>query len=193
MMPAEGEVAGQPRDARILRTRNDILRTALDVLTSEGLEAVTHHRLAEVAGYSRATICKHWPTRSALFTDAFACHPSAEHHVPTGDLRADLIAGLTMFRRGMEHQRLDRALAALAALTTSTPELAGIRDRLVAEGERVLLQLLTPLAHGPELEAAMRMLSGSVLHNALMHGQLPTDQVIAATVDLMLRGLNVQP
>ena len=31
----------------------------------------------------------------------------------------------------------------------------------------------------------MRMLSGSVLQNALLHGQLPSDEVIAATVDLL--------
>jgi len=186
-------VAGQALDARVLRTRHDILRAALDLLTTEGLDAVTHHRLAEVSGYSRATIYKHWPTRSALFVDAFAYRPSGEHHVPTGDLRTDLIAELTMFRRGMERQRLDRALAALAALMTSVPELAQVRDNLVAEGERILLQLLTPVVDGAEREAAMRMLSGSVLHSALMHGELPSDDVIAATVDLMLRGLRSQP
>jgi len=93
----------------------------------------------------------------------------------------------------MERHRLDRALATLAALTTSIPELAEVRDRLVTEGERVLLQLLAPVAHGPELEAAMRMLSGSISHSALMHGELPTDEVIAATVDLLLRGLDAVP
>ncbi len=193
MAPTEGDADGQPLDARVIRTRNDILRAAIDVLTGEGPDAVTHNRLAEVAGYSRATIYKHWPTRNALFLDAFAYRPSGEHHVPTGDLRADLIAELTMFRRGIERQRLDRALAALAALTTSIPELAGVRDAVVAEGERVLLQLLTPVVQGTELEAAMRMLSGSVLHSALMHGQPPGDDVIAAVVDLLLRGLQARP
>jgi len=193
MAPTHDDVASQPLDARVVRTRNDILRAAIDVLTAEGPDAVTHHRLAEVAGYSRATIYKHWPTRDALFVDAFTYRPSGEHHVPTGDLRADLIAELTMFRRGMERHRLDRALAALAALTTSIPELAGVRDKLVAEGERVLLQLLAPVAHGAELEAAMRMLSGSVLQTALLHGELPGDDVIAATVDLLLRGLGARP
>jgi AcrR family transcriptional regulator len=191
MAPTHDDVAGQPLDARVIRTRNDILRSAIDVLTSEGPDAVTHHRLAEVAGYSRATIYKHWPSREALFLDAFSYRPSGAHSVPTGDLRADLIAELTMFRQGMERQRLDRALAALAALTTSIPELAAVRDRLVAEGERVLLELLTPVAHGTRLEAAMRMLSGSVLQNALLHGQLPSDEVIEATVDLLLRGLGL--
>jgi hypothetical protein len=85
-----------------------------------------------------------------------------------------------MFRRGMERQRLDRALA---ALTTSVPELAAVRDKLIAEGERVLLHLLTLVARGSELEAAMRMLPGSVLHSALMHSAL-------MHVRLMLRTVN---
>src|ERR1700759_100587 len=144
MAPTEERVAGQSLDPRVVRTRNDILRGAIDVLTGEGLDAVTHHRLAEVTGYSRATIYKHWPTRNALFVDAFAHRPSGKHHVPAGDLRADLIAELTMFRLGMERQRLDRALAALAALTTSAPELAAVRDRLGAQGGRGPLGTVAP-------------------------------------------------
>ncbi len=35
----------------------------------------------------------------------------------------------------------------------------------------------------------MRMLSGSVLQNALLHGHLPSDEVLADTVDILLRGL----
>ncbi len=194
MAPTPGDPpAGQPLDARVIRTRNDILRAAIDVLTDEGVDAVTHNRLAEVAGYSRATVYKHWPTRSALFLDAFSYRPNGAHSVPTGDLRTDLIAELKMFRQGIERHRLDRALAALAALTTSVPELADIRDRLVAEGERVLLELLSPLLAGAELEAAMRMLSGSVSHAALMHGQPPADDVIEAVVDLLLRALDGRP
>ena len=191
MAPSEKDVVSQPLDARVIRTRADILRSALDVLTDEGLDAVTHHRLAEASGYSRATIYKHWPTRTALFVDAFSFRPSGAHSVPTGDLRADLIAELTMFRRGMERQRLDRALAALATLAMSVPEMADVRDRLVAEGERVLLELLTPVVQGPRLEGAMRMLSGSVLQSALLHGQLPSDEVIASTVDILLNGLGL--
>jgi hypothetical protein len=36
-------------------------------------------------------------------------------------------------------------------------ELAEVQDKLVAEGERVLLQMLTPVTSGPELEADKRM------------------------------------
>ena len=71
-----------PEDFELLE-RPD-LTIYIDVLTDEGLDAVTHHRLAEVAGYSRATIYKHWPTRNALFVDAFSpmySSPSARQTV----------------------------------------------------------------------------------------------------------------
>ncbi|MDQ2814699.1 MAG: TetR/AcrR family transcriptional regulator [Actinomycetota bacterium] len=184
--------AGPAVDARVVRTRNDILRAALHLVTDEGLEAVTHHHLAEVAGYSRATIYKHWPTRNVLLRDAFAHLSDGEHHTPAGDLRSDLIAEMTLFRQEMERHRLDRALAVLAAVTASDPEMAGVRDRLVTDGERVVRQLLATVLHGPELEAAAQMLPGAIVNSALLHGRLPSDNVIAAMVDLVLCSVNAK-
>src|SRR6202012_1963920 len=177
---------GPPVDARVIRTRNDILRATLEVLTSQGLDGLTHPHLAEVAGYSRATLYNHWPNRTALLQDAFAHRGAGEHSTPTGDLRSDLIAELTMFRTEMERHGLDRALAVLAAVTAFTPELAEVRDQLVADGEQVMRGLLAPVLNGPELDAAVLMLTGAVLNSAVLHGQLPSDAVIAAAVDLVL-------
>jgi hypothetical protein len=42
------------------------------------------------------------------------------------------------------------------------------------------------------LQRRSPMLSGSVLRSALMHGELPSDDVIAATFDLLLCGLGVR-
>lgn len=183
------EPSPRAEDARVVRTRNDVLRAALDVLIDQGRDAVTHPNLARVSGYSRATIYNHWPTRADLVRAAFSRMEDAEHHIPTGDLRADLVGELTMFRFGMRRHRLDRALAVLADLAASTPELADLRDRLVADGEHVLRGLLGTVLGGVELEAATLMLSGAILNSALMHGRLPSDDLIAAAVDLVLRAV----
>lgn len=180
-------------DARVVRTRNDILGAALRVLADEGWQAVTHAHLAQVAGYSRATLYKHWPTRTHLMSDAFTRLRYVPHHAPTGDLRADLIAELTTFRTGMEEQRLDRALAVLVDLSASVPEMAEVRDGLVTEGERIVRELLAPKLPATELEAATLMLCGAILQSAFMHGQPPGDDVIAATVDLTLRAIATTP
>ena len=185
---ADGDA--QPEDARVVRTRNDVSRTALRVLVEQGGDAVTHAHLAREAGYSRATLYKHWPTRVDLLRLAFARLDEKPHHRPTGDLRTDLIEEVTTFRTGMEHHRLDRALCVLVDLPVTDPYMVQTRDRLVLDGERVVRRLLAPMLHGAALDAATLMLCGAVLHSALMHGRLPGDDLIAASVDLLLRGLD---
>ena len=181
-----------PVDARVVRTRNDVLRSALDILTDEGRDAVTHQHLAQVAGYSRATLYKHWPTRADLLREAFARMRDAPHHTPTGELRSDLIGELTAFRSVIEQRRIDRALAALAEFATFHPEMTEVRDDVATDGERVLRGILATTLDGPELDAAILMLSGAVLNAAMMHGRPPSDDVIAAAVDIVLRGRGAQ-
>lgn len=189
-MKADASEPSSAVDPRIIRTRNDILATTLKVLIDEGWDAVTHAHVAAVAGYSKATVYKHWPTRPELVRDSFEKLGDMHHLAPTGDLRHDLIEEVTLFRTGMEEQHLDRALCVLVELAHSTsPDLVEIRDRLVTDGERMFRELLSPILTGSELEAATLMLVGAVLHSALMHGAPPTDDVIAASVDLILRAV----
>lgn len=193
ILAVAGPAALPPVDPRVVRTRNDILRAALQVLVDEGREAVTHAHLATVAGYSKATVYKHWPTRTDLLRDAFSRLGDMPHHTLTGDLRSDLISEVTTFRTGMREHRLDRALAVLSDLTASVPELTEVRDALVRDGERVVRELLEPVLDETEREAATLMLCGAVLHAALMHGRPPGDDVIAAMVDLTLRCRDAAP
>lgn len=185
--------AGPAVDPRVVRTHDDVLRAALGVLLHEGPQALTHQRVADVAGYSKATVYAHWRGRHDLLRGAFTRLVHGPHHTPTGDLRADLVAELTAFRVALDEHRLDRALAALVEVTTFAPEIADIRDEVVREGERVVRHLLGTVAEGPELEAAVLMLSGSVLYSTLLHGRTPTDDTIAAAVDLVLRSLAPGP
>lgn len=173
-------------DPRVARTRNDVLRVTLQVLLDEGRDAVTHRHVAQAAGYSRATVYAHWPTRAHLVRDAFSRLVEVPHHEPTGDLRADLVAEMTTFRTAMADERLDRALAVLVDLAATDAEFVGVREALVATGERVVRELLRPVLPPVELEAATLMLCGAILQSALMHGRLPGDDLIASTVDLVL-------
>lgn len=121
-------------DARVVRTRHDVLHAAIDLVITEGLDALTQPNVARRAGYSKATVYAHWPDRLDLVRDAFALLGEMPHHVATGDLRMDLVGELLSFRRAMEAHRLDRVLGVLAERATAVPELVPIRDRFVAEG-----------------------------------------------------------
>lgn len=192
MTASGGDGADRSVDPRVVRTHNDVLRAALQVLIDEGWESVTRPRVAQVAGYSKTTVYTHWPTRAGLIVDAFTRLAEVPHHTPTGDLRTDLIKEMITLRSTMVEHRLDRALAVLVDHTASVPELVGVRDKLVSDGERIVRKLLEPVLRGTELEAATLMLCGAVLHAALMHGQPPGDDVIESMVDLTLGRLGLE-
>ncbi len=187
MAAGHGRHAGDTEDARIVRTRADIARTAFNVLVEEGAEALTHARVAERAGYSKTTLYKHWPARSDLAATALEALRDFKHHQPTGDIRADLVGELTTFRQGMLDLRLDLVLSAMAQWAT-LDIMQRVRTEINAEGQRPIRVILEQEFDGAELEAAISMLSGVVACPSLMFGTVPGDDVIEAAVDMVLRG-----
>lgn len=187
------EAPAKALDARIVRTRHDVLHAAIEVVITEGLDALTQPNVARRAGYSKATVYTHWPDRLDLIRDAFALLGGMPHHVATGDLRADLVGELQSFRLAMEEHRLDRVLGVLAERSTALPELVPIRDRFVADGERPIRTLLARHLRGARLDAAVLMLCGTIVHAALMRGERPSDTVIARAVDAVIAMVEASP
>lgn len=178
--PADGG-----EDARVARTRADVARAALEVLTQEDWEAVTHARVAEKAGYSKTTLYTHWPSRFDLIALSLDSLGDMPHHERSGDLRADIVGELTLFRTAVRELRLDRILVAMAQWA-SVEEMGRIRTRINSDGQKLLRAMLSDSLQGATLEAAVSMLTGVVACPALMYGTLPDDDVIAAAVDIVL-------
>ena len=174
-------------DARVARTRADVARAALEVLTREGSEAVTHARVAEIAGYSKTTLYTHWPARIDLITMAIESLGAMPHHERTGDLRADIVAELKVFRTGILDLRLDRVLASMAQWA-SEAQMRLVRDRVNTDGQHQMLAMLGEVFSGAALDAAVSMLTGVVACPSLMYGTLPDDDIIDAAVDIVLKG-----
>ncbi len=179
----------RPVDARIVRTRNDVLEAVIDVLVEEGWDAVTHPNVARRAGYSKATVYAHWPERLDLLRDALARFGDMPHHVPTGDVRADVIGELVSFRDALVEHRLDRVLVALADQAMTNPEVVEIRDAFVDDGARLIGEILEPVASGPAHLAAVTMVCGAVLYSSLLQGVALDDDVIEQVADIALGGL----
>lgn len=179
------KAAGSADDARVARTRADIARTAFEVLTTEGSDAVTHSRVAELAGYSKTTLYSHWPRRFDLIVLALEAIGDMPHHERSGDIRADLIGELIAFREAVVEKRLDRVLSGMAQWA-SVDRMRQIRDRLNGDGQRPLRTMLEDDFEHAELEAAVSMLAGVVACPSIMFGELPDDDVIEAAVDIVL-------
>lgn len=188
MALGEGSKASDTgEDARVSRTRADVARAALEVLTKEGSDAVTHARVAEIAGYSKTTLYTHWPARIDLIAMAIESLGDMPHHERTGDLRDDLIGELKVFRAGVLEIRLDRVLSGMAEWA-SVEQMARIRDKVNTDGQHQMYEMLAELFSGSALDAAVSMLTGVVACPALMFGTVPDDEVIEAAVDVVLNG-----
>lgn len=184
--PADRSESSDPtEDARVGRTRADVSRAALQVLTTEGADALTHAHVAEIAGYSKTTLYTHWPARVELIVLALDALGDMPHREPTGDLRADLIGELHMFRQAVTDYRLDQILSVMAQWA-SVEEMARIRDRINTDAQRPIRGMLGEVFAGPDLEAAISMLAGVVACPTLMFGSLPDDDVVSAAVDLLV-------
>jgi AcrR family transcriptional regulator len=187
MAPSPGDKSpGSGEDARVARTRVDVARAALELLTDERSDAVTHARVAELAGYSKTTLYTHWPSRVDLIALALDALGELPHHDQSGDIRTDLIGELQAFRGGITTMRLDRVLTGMAQWA-SVDEMREIRDKINASGQGPLRNMLAEVLDGVELEAAVSMLTGVVACPSIMFGTLPDDDVIAASVDIVLR------
>ena len=184
MTPAEGPRASET-DARVARTRADVARAALAVLTGEGSEAVTHARVAELAGYSKTTLYTHWPGRIDLIAMAIETLGEMPYIVRTGDLRADVIAELKIFRQAINDIRLDRVLTGMAEWA-SVEQMREIRDRVNTDGQHQMYEMLGERFEGPALDAVVSMLTGVIACPSVMFGTLPDDDVIEAGVDIVL-------
>lgn len=57
-------------DPRIQRTRDAVLPATLSLLADRGFADFTMEGVAEVAGVSKSTVYRHWPTRLSLLRDA---------------------------------------------------------------------------------------------------------------------------
>ena len=186
MTPAPANrAADSAEDARVARTRADVARAALEVLTAEGSEAVTHARVAEIARYSKTTLYTHWPARIDLITMAIEALGDMPHHQRTGDLRADVIAELKVFRKGILDLRLDRVLASMAQWA-SDEQMRQVRDKVNTDGQHQMYAMLGEVFSGAALDAAVSMLTGVIACPSLMFGTLPDDGIIEAAVDIVL-------
>lgn len=167
-----------------------------DALSSSGYEAVTIEGLAEVAGVSKQTIYRWWPSKAAILGEALLEGelPGADAVVPmTSDLRADLRAWFSLASGG------DRATAAAAraliAVTATDPEVgAALNERLAAPvREWVTTRLALGVAAGDvraDVDAAIVAEQFVAMSSyAVLLGRPLDDGDVDAVVEMLIRGV----
>lgn len=182
---------GQPEkeavDPRILRTHRDVVDAITALFRSEGWSGVTHAEVARRAGYSKATVYAHWPTRLNLIEASVGqiCS-AAQHPEPTGDLRTDLIAEVTGLALALTEGQLARIFGGIMERAGSDPGVDEVRRELVAEGSGPMAAILATHLPADDVEPALALLNGAVLFRVAFQALPADDAFIADLVDRVL-------
>ena len=104
--------------------RRGIVDAAASLLFEHGMIAVTFDRVAALAGSSRTTLYKWWPSVGALAAEAYFAYVEHSLEFPdTGDIEADLRTQLRAFVRLMTEEGAGAVITELIGAAQNDPAL----------------------------------------------------------------------
>jgi AcrR family transcriptional regulator len=182
-----------PVDPRVARTRDAVVAAVRELVQTAGIEAVTHQRVAEIAGVGRASVYRHWPDRTHLLLDALAELPvDAGDWSSSGDLADDLRGELGRLQRILNDSPFVPQLAALVSRAEWDPELRTLKRRLLEQGTARLGHALALGIERGQLDAdldaaaAVAMLAGPLFYQRLLANERITDGFLTILVERLL-------
>lgn len=177
--------------------RADVLKTVGELLLEEGAADLTFERVARLAGVSKTTLYKWWPSKGALALDGYfhAVQPALAFH-DTGDIRADLVDQLRAFADIMTATPGGRALLELIGQSQTDPELStALRTLYTTERRRLAGERLTAAKAAGQIRADIDVqvlvdqLWGATYYRLLVPDEPITDDFLVALVANLLDGI----
>lgn len=184
-------------DARIARTRANVVRAATDLLVEGGPSAVTIDAIVTRSGVAKSTIYRHWETRDDILV-AVIEHAAPRIEDPDASLgfAASLRRLTAELRRMLNDPDWARVIPALLTLRIHQDGIADIEQRLEARQDRVVdVVLRRGVAEGLvnpdyDLDEASAMLVGPLMF-AHLTGKPAVDEALCDRVVDAFLGLYV--
>lgn len=178
----------EKQDARITKTRQKVLDAGAIVLFTDGWSEVTHLRLAKETGVARGTIYRHWPTIDDLIVEIFeSCDPAPYAAKRAGELRADLIAELTLLSENLASTKLGDVILNAARLADKNAMMARVHIAMHDIIRQPVLAILSDHGLKVESEDVGRTLVAPILYHHLFEaGQMQIE--VESIVDRFLLG-----
>ncbi|MEU8345366.1 TetR/AcrR family transcriptional regulator C-terminal ligand-binding domain-containing protein [Spirillospora sp. NPDC048832] len=177
--------------------RADVLRTVGELLLGEGCADLTFERVARLAGVSKTTLYKWWPSKGALALDGYFHAVEETLAFPdTGDVRADLLSQLRSFSKIMTTTPGGRVLTELIGHSQIDEELAAAFRRLYSSHRRRIAaerlrraQEAGQIRPEVDVQIIVDQLWGAVYHRLLIPDEPVTDDFITGLVSNLLDGI----
>ena len=188
---------GRPRS---VKAHNAVLAATAELLAEGGYPAATVDAISQRSGVSKATIYKHWPSRTAVAAEAFGGQMANAVPTPhTDDPRADLVEQMHRVNAFYGSKR-GRVFAELLAACVTDPDGARyFREYFLAGRRTAIAQLWSRATEagiaraGVGAEVATDVLFGPLVFRLMTgHAELSDDNAVAIA-EAALRGLLRDP
>lgn len=178
--------------------RADILAAAADVLFDEGMADFGIERVARLAGTSKVTIYKSWPSKGALALDAYFHRVEPELRFPdTGDVEADLRQQLHAFVHVVTETQAGPAIASLIGQAQADADLkAAYLERYSSPRRALAVAAMTTAIERGQLRSdvdprvIVDQLWGACYHRLLLPDEPLDVRFVDALVDNLFRGIS---
>ena len=184
---------GRPRS---IKAHNAVLAATTELLAEGGYPATTVDAISQRSGVSKATIYKHWPSRTAVAAEAFGHAMATAVRTPhTDDPRADLVEQVHLVN-AFYSSATGRVFAELLAACVTDPDGAAyFREYFLARRRTEIASLWTRATEAGiarpdvDVEVATDVLFGPLVFR-LMSGHAEfSDTNAAAIAEAALDGL----
>ena len=169
-----------------------MVQAAVEVLDRVGVAGFTIDEVVTRSGVAKTTIYRWWPNRQALLLDAAHSLLTPSSTPNSGDTRADLVAYLSNFVSLPRDTPAGRLLPELCSVAQRDPEIAELRDTLIAEKRQPVVTVLElgkargDLDADADIDLLATLLIGPLAYTKSLRG-VPVDQrLVEAAVDAAL-------
>lgn len=129
----------RPKNRRAQRSAQAILAAAQEIMVTEGPDAVTYQRVAEVSGVGRATVYRHWHSIDDLLMAVFEQFPYPALELDeTGTFRERIHRMLSWIGHTYMVPRIKPMALAVAERSHYDERMRAIRDGIASQVEATL-------------------------------------------------------
>ncbi|MDX2648107.1 TetR/AcrR family transcriptional regulator [Streptomyces sp. PA03-1a] len=183
---------GRPRDERVASAA---LTAVIELVTEQGIGAVTMDAVAARAGVSKPAIYRRWPTKQAMIIAAAERH-IGELSVPDlGDFRAELREVLTARLAAYRQPGMDRLMAEMIGAAADDPGARGAYaefvGRMMGETRSILERGIARGEVRPDVDvrSAATLVAAPLIFRLLAERELPDARLAEDLVDLVARAV----
>lgn len=177
-----------------------VLGATLELLDEVGYADLSIGQVASRAGVHRPAVYRRWPSKRHLVVDTVVSQLGAAPTPDTGELRADLIVGITTLATALGGTTLGAILPALVSDLARHPDLSEdfLRRVFVPRRESTAQTLESARQRGAiresfDMEFVLDALAAPVYYRVLFRHQPVDARLVAQTVDAVLASLAVVP